>query len=104
RVAWWSVAWAMLLVAVFLPFYGVEHYRTFIDTVILSSNHPYAAEFNLSFVGFWNRLFSETPYAIPLVDAPGLARTLVVLCGLATLTVCVAATGRRGGTGLGLFM
>jgi hypothetical protein len=100
RVALWAAAWAALLVAAFLPVYGTAHYRAFLDALILSSNHAYGAEFNLSFVGFWSRLLSRTPYAVPLVDAPLLARTLVVLSGLAALAVCVAATGRPRSSGM----
>jgi hypothetical protein len=102
RVVWWSIAWTVALVTVFLPFYGVGHYRAFLDAVIRSSNHPYAAEFNLSFVAFWTRLFSKTPYAIPLIDTPALASGLVILCSLATLIVCVIAPRSRPGADLGL--
>src|SRR5262245_10665773 len=62
RAAWWSLAWAIALVVVFVPIYGIQHYRTFADVVILSSNHPYTAEFNLSLVAFWNRIFTPSPY------------------------------------------
>jgi hypothetical protein len=99
RVAWWGIAWAVLLAAAFLPAYGVGPYRSFAEGVVASGNHPYAAEFNLSFVGFWTRLFAKTPYAVPPLDAPALARALVALSTLATLLVCVGASRRPGGPG-----
>ena len=95
RVAWWSLAWVIALVAVFLPFYGLQHYRTFAEVVILSSNHPYTAEFNLSLIAFWERMFAPSPYAVPLLDAPLLARGLTILSSLLVLGVCLLAR-RRG--------
>jgi hypothetical protein len=96
RVAWWSLAWVIALVAVFLPIYGVQHYRTFAEVVILSSNHPYTAEFNLSLVAFWDRIFRISPYAVPLLDAPSIARALTILSSLVVLGVCLVVR-RRGG-------
>jgi hypothetical protein len=95
RVAWWSLVWAITLVAVFIPIYGIEHYRTFAEVVILSSNHPYTAEFNLSLVAFWNRIFTPSPYAVPLLDAPLLARGLTILSSLLALGVCLFTRARR---------
>jgi Glycosyltransferase family 87 len=95
RVAWWSLAWAIALVAAFLPIYGIQHYRTFADVVILSSNHPYTAEFNLSLVAFWTRMLAPSPYAVPLLDAPLLARALTIVSSLLVLGVCLFI-GRRG--------
>jgi hypothetical protein len=95
RVAWWSLAWVIALVALFLPIYGFQHYRTFAEVVILSSNHPYTAEFNLSLNAFWYRIFTPSPYAVPLLDAPLLARGLTILSSLVVLCVCLLAR-RRG--------
>lgn len=88
RVAYWTLAMGLLLVAIFLPFYATEHYTSFILTSVISGNHPYAAEFNLSIYGFWTRLLTDTPYAIPLLNAPWLARTLSVICCTLLLVLC----------------
>jgi hypothetical protein len=89
RVAIWSLTSVVALVAVFIPFYGVEHYRRFAEVVVLSGNHPYTAEFNLSLMAFWNRLLAPSSYAVPVLDAPGVARLLVVASSLAVLAVCL---------------
>jgi hypothetical protein len=102
RVAWWSLAWAIALVAIFLPIYGIQHYRTFADVVILSSNHPYTAEFNLSLVAFWTRMFAPSPYAVPLLDAPLLARALTIASSLLVLGLCLLVRGRGDGDRQGL--
>ncbi|HEU5099359.1 MAG TPA: glycosyltransferase family 87 protein, partial [Roseiflexaceae bacterium] len=94
RVAWWSLAWVIALVAVFLPVYGVQHYRTFAEVVILSSNHPYTAEFNLSLVAYWDRIFRPSPYAVPLLNAPLIARALTILSSLLVLGICLVARRR----------
>ncbi|KAB8142703.1 DUF2029 domain-containing protein [Chloroflexia bacterium SDU3-3] len=94
RVAWWAVAAGLLLLAIFLPFYGIDHYRIFASTVITSSNHPYGAEFNLSFHGFWTRLLVANPYSRPLFDAPLLARALTIVCSGGLLALCADAVRR----------
>jgi hypothetical protein len=95
RVAWWCLAWAVALTAMFVPFYGIQHYRTFADVVLSSANYPYAAEFNISLVAFWKRTLAPSLYAVPLLNAPLLARGLTVLSSLLVLGVCLLA--RRHG-------
>jgi hypothetical protein len=95
RVAWWCLAWAVALIAAFVPFYGLQHYRTFADVVMSSANYPYAAEFNISLVAFWNRMLAPSLYAVPLLNAPLLARGLTILSSLVVLGVCLLAR-RRG--------
>ena len=95
RVAWWSLAWAVALTAAFIPFYGLQHYRTFADVVLSSANYPYAAEFNISLLAFWNRMFAPSLYAVPLLNAPLLARGLTILSSLLVLGVCLLVRRRR---------
>ncbi|NTU85258.1 MAG: DUF2029 domain-containing protein [Chloroflexales bacterium] len=99
RVLGWAAAVGAALLAVPLLFDGLRPYRSYLETVLLSDFYPYAAEFNVSLMGLWRRLLTETPRFEPLADAPGLALTLTLLTSLAVLAVCVRATDAPGELG-----
>jgi hypothetical protein len=88
----WTVVAGLMLLALSLLAYGVAPYQHFIQNVVFGREYPYAAEHNISFYGFWSRLLARSLYAVPLIDAPMLARTLTILSSLATLGLCVWAT------------
>jgi hypothetical protein len=91
-VLWWTIIAGVALLALSLLAYGIAPYQYFYDSIVLGRVYPYAAEHNISFYGFWSRLLAHSLYAVPLVDAPTLARTLTVLSSLATLGLCLWAT------------
>jgi hypothetical protein len=103
RIVTQTAASTLLMIGVFVPFYGIEHYRSFVDVVVLGSFHPYAADFNISLVAFWTRLLTQTPYAVPPLVAPTLARALIVASSLLVLACCYLAHRRGGGERSQLF-
>lgn len=90
-VFWWAIVGGSLLFALSLLIYGVEPYLGYVRKVLPSGYYPYAAEFNISLIGFWDRLLSASPYAVPLADLPIAARLLAVLFGALMLGLCVRA-------------
>jgi hypothetical protein len=88
RVAYWICAFAMVLVALSVLVYGVQPYINFVRKVLVSGYYPYAAEFNISLIGYWDRLLSATLYAVPLINAPILARLVAIGCSIAVLATC----------------
>lgn len=91
-VLWWTIIAGLALLALSLLAYGVAPYQYFFDSVVFGREYPYAAEHNISFYGFWSRLLARSLYAVPLLDAPTLARTLTLISSVAMLGLCVWAT------------
>jgi hypothetical protein len=91
-VLWWTIGTGAALLIISLLAYGVDPYASFINSIVFGREYPYAAEHNISLYGFWNRLLSDSLYAVPLLDSPALARALTVLTSLALLGLCVWAT------------
>jgi hypothetical protein len=91
-VLWWTIITGLALLALSLLAYGVAPFQHFFESVVFGREYPYAAEHNISFYGFWSRLLAHSLYAVPLIDAPMLARTAIILSSLATLGLCVWAT------------
>jgi hypothetical protein len=91
-VLWWTIVAGLALLAISLLAYGIAPYQHFFDSVVFGRAYPYAAEHNISFYGFWSRLLARSLYAVPLIDAPTLARTATILSGIAMLGLCVWAT------------
>jgi hypothetical protein len=91
-VLWWTIAAALVLLALSLLLYGHRPYLSFVDNVILGREYPYAAEHNISLYGFSARLLAHSRYAIPLLDSPTLARVLQIVTSLAILGLCVWAS------------
>lgn len=87
-VARWSAALAAALVGLFISFYGVAHYDSFLRTVVMSGDHPYGAEFNISLLGFWTRLFTQTLYSVPVINQPQIAKYATLLTSCLVLGVC----------------
>jgi hypothetical protein len=88
RVLGWAALGALLAFAASLPLYGLGPYRSYIEKVLRSGHYPYAAEHNISLLGFWERLLTRSDYALPLADMPLLARALAALTGVAVLALC----------------
>lgn len=59
RVAWWSIVFALSLFLASVFVYGTGPYSSFVSKVLVSGYYPYAAEFNVSLVGFWERLLTD---------------------------------------------
>lgn len=90
RVLGWAAVWGALLLALPLAFSGPAPYVAYAAKVLFGDYYPYPAEFNLSLVGFWQRLLTANPYvAQPLVDAPALARALTLLSSAAVVGWCL---------------
>ncbi len=88
RVVWWAAAVGALLVLIPLLFHGLRPYQAYVETVLFGTVYPYAAEFNVSLLGFWRRLFTLTSRFTAFADAPTLALTLTVVTAFATLALC----------------
>jgi hypothetical protein len=97
-VLWWTIIAGLALLALSLLAYGIAPYQHFFDSVVFGRKYPYAAEHNISFYGFWSRLLAHSLYAVPLIDAPTLARTATLLSSVTTLGLCVWATRARQAT------
>jgi uncharacterized membrane protein len=72
-VVWWSLLFGAVITGSTIALYGLEPYYTYITFVLPHNDAPYAAEFNISLVGFWSRLFTDSPFSVPVVHAPLLA-------------------------------
>jgi hypothetical protein len=95
RVVWWSLIWGMVFVLISLALNGWLPYEQYLRKVLFGGFYPYAAEFNISFVGFFQRLLVPSKFAIALADAPWLAWGLAAVCSLLTLLGCVWVGGNR---------
>ncbi len=96
-VAWWALGSASLIGIVGLALHGIQPYQAYVRKVLLGGFYPYAAEFNISLVGFWQRLLVPSTYAIALFNAPALAWVLAAGCSLIVLAGCIWV--KRGASG-----
>lgn len=100
RVAWWAAGNGVVLVVLSLLLYSFGPYLSYYQTIVhtniqLQGDYPYAAAHNISLFGFWFRLLAASNHAIPPIDAPMLARLLVVATGIAVLGVCLLVGHRE---------
>jgi len=93
-VLWWSTATGIIILALSLVVYGVEPYISYVRKVLLSGFYPYAAEFNISLIGFWDRLLSESRYAQSLIDSSIIARIIAMLMIVGVLSICIQVGSR----------
>lgn len=70
---------------------GLIPYRQYLSNAILS-HAPAQAEFNISFYGFWSRLFITSKYAVPIAHVPALALLLTALSSLVVVVLVVRMT------------
>jgi len=96
RVVWWTIASGALIFTLSALAYGIAPYASYLRKDLLSGSYPYAAEFNISLVGFWDRLLSVSDFAEPLLVWPGLARMIVAALSFGVLAVCTWAGGDSG--------
>ncbi len=89
RVVWYSIGSGVLLLIGSALIYGVEPYMSFIQFALGSNGYPYTAEHNISFAGFFWRLLEESRFAIPVMQAPQLARILVGISSLLVVGMCL---------------
>ncbi len=83
--------------------YGTVPYRAF-SQVLQLAQYPYAAQFNVSIWGFWQRLLTQHAYGVAPLIQPQLAQ---ILGGLSILVVVMltawsTAQGRQGDEWAGL--
>ncbi len=83
--------------------YGTLPYRAFLQVLKLA-HYPYAAQFNVSIWGFWQRLLTHHDYGIAPLIQPQIAQILGGLSILAVvgLTVWSTPRGRQEEEGAGL--
>lgn len=89
-LAWWAAATGLLILALETVLHGWLPWSSFFNQ--LKNNPyplPYAAEFNISIVGFWRRLLTASDYAVPLADVPALATALIALSCLLVIVTCL---------------
>jgi hypothetical protein len=91
RVAWWALASGALIAIGSILVYGLAPYANYLRKNGQSAFYPYAAEFNISLVGFWDRLLSASNYAQPLAAWPGVARAIAAALSVVVVIVCVKA-------------
>ena len=91
KVVWWGTAIGAGVAVLPALTYGSTPYLAFLNVLLRDNYYPYSAEFNISILGFWDRLLVAGPYAVPLTEAPLLARALAAACALGVLGFCLAA-------------
>jgi hypothetical protein len=92
RVIAYSAALAGLIILGGLCIYpGVAVMVEYVQRVLLQSlgHLAYTAEVNISITGFFDRLLTDNPYAVPVAHAPGLSRLLIVLCSLLVVGLAI---------------
>ena len=94
RTFWWSLFAAVLLLISSLVIYGSAPYASFIEKVLRSAAYPYAAEHNISLVGFFSRMLTVHRYGVAPLIMPWLAQLLGAMTSLAVLGGCLWATAR----------
>jgi hypothetical protein len=99
RVILWATAAGVILLLIPVFFHGLQPYQSYYETVLRGNFYPYAAEFNVSLMGLWQRLLTETGRFTALANAPTLALALTALTSLATLALCVRFTDTPGDLG-----
>jgi len=95
RPLWWAAVWGAVLLAVPLVISGLPPYENYLRKVLLGDFYPYAAEFNISLNGLWNRLFTANAYFKPIADLPALASALTLVSAVAVLVLCLQTAGAR---------
>jgi Glycosyltransferase family 87 len=88
RVAWWGMVMGIAIVIASLGIHGIAPYQEYIRKVLLGGYYPYAAEFNISLVGFFQRLLVPSRFAIAVADLPGLAWGLAAFFSILLLLGC----------------
>jgi hypothetical protein len=99
RVAYSCAVAGGALFGLSLLAHGLTPYSTYLERVVLGGFYLYEAEFNLSLMGFWERLFSISRYSLPLLHQPALAHLLTALCSGLVLAICMQALRSRGAGG-----
>ena len=87
-VVWWGVAIGLSIFGLSVLAYGIDPYTSYLRKELFSGAYPFAAEFNISLVGFWDRLLSASNYAVPLTEWPRLARLIAAMLGVGVLGMC----------------
>jgi hypothetical protein len=103
RVVGWMLVASVALCALLLPSYGLTPYRAFLNIALHDNYYPYSAEFNISLIGFWDRLFVPGSYAVALADSFVLARALAAVMALFVLGCCLAVARVRPNSTVRLF-
>lgn len=90
RAGWWAIVSTFGIVLATLALHGLTPYAMYLNKVLLGGFYPYAAEFNISIVGFWQRLFIPHTYGIAVADAPLLAQIAIIICSVGILGTCIS--------------
>ncbi len=105
RVVMWAVGIGIALVVGSLFLYGTGPYESYITNIVQQNAtgegvYPFTAQHNISIAGFWYRLFTESPYTIPITHNPTSAQWLTTLTSLIVVAVCIwaAQRGKKHGT------
>lgn len=99
HVLGWAAGAGLAMLAAPTLFHGLAPYRTYVTKVLLSGFYPYAAEFNVSLMGLFRRLFTAAGHFDALADAPPLALGLTLVVSLLVLGVCLWAARTPGDDG-----
>ncbi len=87
RVAWWGAIAGIATLIISLALHGPVPYQEYLRKVLFGGFYPYAAEFNISLVGFFQRLLVPSRFAIPIAAMPevGWGAALAAICTVAIL-------------------
>lgn len=88
-IVWWAVIIGGVLIGGTLAAYGWQPYWSLFTNQAHSPPYPYAAEHNISWFGFFSRLFTNNPYSIPIQHLPQLVPILTVFFSLPLLSSAV---------------
>ncbi len=92
-IGWSILAAAVICLLPAIP-YGLTPYRAFLGILAEENYYPYSAEFNISILGFTERLFVNDSYAVPLIEAPLLSRALAAIMIIGVLVACYSVVRR----------
>lgn len=74
---------------------GLFPYLRFVNNPFPKSALPAEAEFNISLYGFWFRLLTDNPYAVPAAHLPLVAMAITAFTCVLAIAICLWVTPMR---------
>jgi hypothetical protein len=89
RVLIWLTLWCFIIIIISIAAYGVNPFVSYVYRSLLSGDYPTAAAHNISFLGFWQRLLTTTPFSVPVTNQPALALIATLVSSTLVVTMCL---------------